>query len=638
MNYFCRRVVQVLLVGCLLFQLPGLSVAQSNSMEVLTRTELLELLKQTAPNGSATGINGGNEPISREDAAMIIQTLVHLSNSPTNYSDVPADSPYAGAIGALTKAGIMNGSGNGKFGFGSKLTKADAEVLNQRLTQYLQLSSVTANSVQGLSISQIQKGIKTGAFTCQQLISAYTTRIEAYDQQGPKLNAIINMNPQAMAQAAALDMEQSSGLPMRAAQCVPVVVKDVINTKEMPTTNGSVLFKDWVPDSNATVIDRLEEQGAIILAKSNLDDFAASVYGISSLQGPMKNPYDLERTVGGSSGGSAVAIAAQYAPLAIGTDTGGSLRIPAALTGVVTIRPTMGLVSQHGIFPRAITQDAAGPLAASVKDAAIGLDLIAGYDPADPMTARSVGEIPEEGYASFAKGGRLDGVKIGLVTGGLAIWGDQPNGPVVALLRQAANDIRALGGHVVEITGPGKDLLGSSSVITFESARDVNQFLSEQGSSVPVKSFKELYDSGQYSKYAKESYDREIKVDPAALSDNIGYQRSLAMRTKLQDWTLDTMAKNGFAAIAYPSSAQLADLIGKEQAGLFSRWSENTGFPAISVPMGYAASKTGTSMPANIEFLGRAFDESGIIHIASAYEQSTKKRVAPPLPAITTAP
>lgn len=391
----------------------------------------------------------------------------------------------------------------------------------------------------------------------------------------------------------------------------------------------------WMSLLSGTVINRLEDKGAIILAKTNLDDFAAAVYGISSLQGAMKNPYDLERTVGGSSGGSAVAVAAQYAPLSIGTDTGGSLRIPAALTGVVTIRATMGLVSQNGIFPRSVTQDAAGPMAANVKDVAIGLDLIAGYDQADPLTARSVGKLPHAGYAYFAKSGDLKGVKIGLVTGGLAIWGDQPNGPVVALLRKAAQDIEALGGEVVEISAPDKKLLGSSSVITFESQRDVDEFLQEQGSNVPVKSFKELFYSGKYSKFTLESYDREIKVDPAGLDANLEYQRALATRIALQDWTLNEMAKNGLTAIAYPSSAQLADLSGNEQAGLFSRWSENTGFPAIGVPMGYAASKTGTSLPANIEFLGRAFDESGLIRIASAYEQSTKTRVAPPLPKIS---
>lgn len=632
-----RLMTQALLVGCLLLQLPALSSAQSKTTVAVTRSELIAQIQQSSPDIGTDGIAGGNVPITRGDAARLVQSLLHLSDSTSSFSDVPSGNAYANAAGSLAKAGIMNGIGGGKFGPSLGLTEDQAGALADRIAVYLRKLNLNADSVEGLTIAQIEAGLRSEAFTCQELIGAYTDRIEAYDRNGPELNAVISLNPNAEAEAAKLDQEQKSGKPTELAHCVPVVIKDVINTTEMPTTEGSELFKNWTPDNNATVISRLEKQGAIILAKTNLDDFAAAVYGISSLQGAMKNPYDLTRTVGGSSGGSAVAVAAQYAPLAIGTDTGGSLRIPAALTGVVTIRPTMGLVSQNGIFPRAITQDTAGPLAATVQDAATGLDLIAGYDPADPQTARSVGKIPASGYASFAKGGRLDGMKIGLVTGGLAIWGDQPNGPVVALLRQAAKDIEALGGQVVEISAPDKDLLGGSSVITFESARDVTKFLSEQGGNVPVKSFKELYESGKYTPYAKESYDREIKIDIGTLSDNLDYQKALSARTKLQDWTLNTMAEKGLSAIAYPSSAQLADLITKEQAGLFSRWSENTGFPSISVPMGFADSNTGTSMPANIEFLGRAFDEPTLIRIASAYENATHKRVAPPLPAILSA-
>ncbi|GGA26260.1 amidase family protein [Paenibacillus physcomitrellae] len=630
LNFSLARIA---LAGSLLLQVPGFTMAQSSSGTV-SQAELLSLLTQSTGKPITSDAKWGDSAISRGEAAEMIQQLLNLKDASPVYTDVTPNSPYAAAIGAVSKAEIMNGIPGGSFDLKSELTPAQASILTQRVAYYSKLSSISANSVSGLMIDDIEQGLRTGAFTCMQLTDAYVERIEAYDQKGPQLNAIIHVNDKAHEQAELLDQKQQAGAELGAAHCVPVVVKDVINTKEMPTTNGSELFKDWVPQSNATVINRLEQQGAIILAKTNLDDFAAAVYGISSLGGAIKNPYDLTRTVGGSSGGSAAAVAAQYAPLAIGTDTGGSLRIPAALTGVVTIRPTMGLVSQNGIFPRAFTQDTAGPLAADVKDAAIGLDLIAGYDPADPKTARSVGQIPSKGYASFAKGGRLDGKKIGLVTGGLAIWGDQPNGPVVTLLRQAAKDIESLGGQVVEIAGPDKDLLGMASVITFESAHDVNQFLSEQGEDVPVKTFKELYESGKYSSYAKESYDREIQIDPDGLAGNLDYQRALSARTELQDWTLNTMAKNGLDAIAYPTAAQTADLISKEQAGLFSRWSENTGFPAISVPMGYAESDTGSMLPANIEFLGRAFDESGLIQIASAYESGTKMRVAPTLPEI----
>lgn len=498
--------------------------------------------------------------------------------------------------------------------------------------------TLNADVVGAATVDVIQDGLVSGDFTCTDLVEAYLERIAAYDQHGPSLNAVITINERALEEAAGLDAHQAAGEELRAAHCIPVLLKDIVNTDDMPTTNGSQLFAEWVPEADATVVDLLEDRGVVVLGKTNLDDFAAAVYGISSLAGAMRNPYDLERTVGGSSGGSAAAVAAGYAPLAIGTDTGGSLRIPAALTGVVTIRPTLGLVSRTGIFPRALSQDTAGPMAANVEDAAFGLDLIAGYDAADPVTARSVGEIPAEGYAAAADGGRLDGVRIGLVTGGLAIWGDEPDGPVVTLLEQAAAQLEELGAQVVRLDPPPRDLLGATSVITYESARDVNAFLAAQGDGVPVSTFEELYDSGSYTVYAKESFDREIRVDPTTLDENVGYLSGLAARTELQDWTLNQMAMHGLSAIAYPTASQTADLIGNEQAGLFTRWSEGTGFPAITLPMGYAHSDTGTRLPANIEFLGRPFDEPGIIDVADAYEDAADVRVAPSLPPIDDAP
>jgi Asp-tRNA(Asn)/Glu-tRNA(Gln) amidotransferase A subunit family amidase len=489
----------------------------------------------------------------------------------------------------------------------------------------------TAASVGSLTVKAIQSGLAAGDFSCEDLIGAYLDRIEAYDHRGPALNAVITVNANALSEAADLDASKDHS---QRAYCIPVVVKDVINTAAITTTYGSALFGTWVPEQDATIVDKLQAAGAIVLAKTNLDDFAAAVYGISSLAGAMKNPYDLTRTVGGSSGGSAAAIAAGYAPLAFGTDTGGSLRIPAAMNGVVTIRPTLGLVSRHGIFPRALTQDTAGPLASDVEDAAFGLDLIAGSDSSDPATAGSDAQIPADGYVSHAQGGHLDGMRIGLVTTGLALWGDDPDGPVVALLEKAAEELTALGAEVVPMDAPPEDLLGSPSVITYESAHDVDDFLSEQGNNLPVSTFAALYASDSYTSYAAEAFDREIQVDPDTLDHNESYQNALAARTVLQDWTTSAMNTHHLDAIAYASVAQLAFPIAKEQAGVFTRWSENTGFPAISLPMGYAVSDTGTSLPANIEFLAQPFSEAKLIAIADAYEDATQLRTPPPLPAI----
>lgn len=497
---------------------------------------------------------------------------------------------------------------------------------------------VTAQDVGSLTVGQITAGLAADDFSCVDLVQAYLERIAAYDDAGPRIDAVITTAPDALDRAADLDAVQEAGGDMGRGHCVPVVVKDVVDTADATTTYGSSLFADWLPEDDAEVVARMEAEGVVVLAKTNLDDFAAAVYGISSVDGPMRNPYDPARTVGGSSGGSAAAVAAGYAPLAVGTDTGGSLRIPAALTGVVTIRPTLGLVSRDGIFPRSLTQDTAGPIAGTVAGAALGLDLMAGYDPEDPVTARGVGQVPVDGYAAAADGGRLDGVRVGLVTGGLAIWGDQPDGPVVALLREAAADLEELGAEVVPMTAPPPALLGSPSVIGPESSRDATAFLQALGPDAPVSSFRELYDSGAYTPYAAEAFDREIAFDGIDLDADLGYQRALAGRVRLADWTLDQMARADVDAVAYPAAAQLADVVGAEQAGLFSRWSENTGFPALAVPMGLADPGTGRPLPAAMELLGRPFTETVLVDIADAYERSAGTAPAPPLPEIGVEP
>jgi Asp-tRNA(Asn)/Glu-tRNA(Gln) amidotransferase A subunit family amidase len=235
-----------------------------------------------------------------------------------------------------------------------------------------------------ITIAQLHDALASHKTTCTEVIQSELDRIAAYDKAGPKINAIITVNPNAMAEARAMDAKLRSGEHLLPAQCVPVVLEDNIDTAHLQTTGGSPLFAGWIPPADVTVTAKLKASGAIILAKGNLDDFAAAVYGVSSIQGVMRNPYSLDRTVGGSSGGPAAAVAAGFAPLALGTDTGGSLRIPAAFSSVVTIRPTVGLVSRTGTMPRALTQDTVGPIGRTVADAAAGLQFIAGYDPDRP--------------------------------------------------------------------------------------------------------------------------------------------------------------------------------------------------------------------------------------------------------------
>lgn len=461
-----------------------------------------------------------------------------------------------------------------------------------------------------LTLAQLHHALANHRLSCTDIIRSALERIAAFDRTGPTLHAMITVNPDAMAEARDKDAHRGAALPP--AHCVPVVLKDNIDTAELPTTGGSPLFVDWVPREDATVTARLRQAGAIILGKGNLDDFAAAVYGVSSLEGAMRNPYATERTVGGSSGGPATAVSAGYVPLAFGTDTGGSLRIPAAFTSVVTVRPTVGLVSRAGTMPRALTQDTPGPLGRTVADVATGLQLVAGV-------------LPERGYAWHARHGSLHGKRIGIVRSGLSLFGEDDPG-VLALLDRAAADLRRLGAAVVFLPAPDRDLLGGSSVITFEANRDMTGYLRAAGPDVPVRSFAELHASGAYTPYAKEAFDREIEVGPDGLESNVDYQQALRNRDSLREQTLDVMAHERLDAIGYASAMRPPEPIGVEQGGVFTRWSENTGFPAIGVPMGYTR-----SLPASLELLGRPFAEPLLFELAGAYERHTRHRVDPPL-------
>jgi Asp-tRNA(Asn)/Glu-tRNA(Gln) amidotransferase A subunit family amidase len=501
------------------------------------------------------------------------------------------------------------------------------------------------------TIAQLETALKSGDVTCTDVVQSAIDRVKTYDAT---LNAVITINPQALADAAALDADPASGAALGPAHCLPVVLKDNIETDQVRTTFGSPLFADWTPDADAPIVKRLRDRGAIVLAKGNLDDFAAAVYGVSEIAGTIHNPYDPTRTTGGSSGGPAASVAAGYVPLAIGTDTGGSLRIPAAFNSVVTIRPTMGLVSRTGISPRALTQDTAGPLGRTVSDAATGLDLIAGTDPSDASTADADSHLPAGGYAAAvadpAATKPLTGTRVGVIPQGIPLWGDIQTG-VAGLEVGVINRLRSLGADVVIIPQAFADQLDQgfcciglldSGVIGQESRRDLTAFLSGLSPTPPVSSFDELYDgganTGRYSVHAKEAFDREATVDLSDPKTQADYQTNLDRQDALRTATQKEFSDLDLDAVIYPSANWFPDPIGVEQSGVFTRWSEQTGYPAIGVPMGYGwpdgdAKASNAKLPASIEFLGLPYSESKLITIASAYEQSAKVRQAPVLTA-----
>ncbi len=485
------------------------------------------------------------------------------------------------------------------------------------------------------TVAQLHGALADGRISCRALIAGELARIDAYDHRGPALNAVITVNPDALATAAALDAERASGAALRPAHCLPVLLKDNIETGGLRTTYGSGLFADFVPAADAPLVARLKTAGAVVLAKSNLDEFAAAVYGVSHMAGAMRNPYGLGRTTGGSSGGPAAGVAAGYAPLAIGTDTGGSLRIPAAFDSVVTIRPSTGLVSRAGMSPRALTQDTPGPLARTVADAAAGLDLIAGSDPADPATAAADGARPADGYAAHATPRRLDGVRLGIIRQGIPLWGDLT--PELSTLeQQAVADLEAAGATVIDVpqafvdrldTGFGcGDCLLDSGVIGDESRRDLDAYLGGLAPRPPVTTLRALLASRALTMHSEESFAREVDVDVTRAPASTGYAERLARQDDLRAATVAELETLDLDAFVYPSANQTPDPIGDEQDGVFTRWSEQTGFPAIGVPMGYGSV---AGLPASIEFLGRRFGEAELIEIAAGYEAASRRRLPP---------
>ena len=330
------------------------------------------------------------------------------------------------------------------------------------------------------TIVEIRAGFASGALTCRQLVTGYLDRIEAYDHDGPALNAVLTLNPRALETAAEMDtryaLDPSDVEPLH---CIPLVLKDNFDTADLPTTGGSMTLAESVPLDDAFVVERLRAAGALVLAKVNLTELARGGTTVSSLGGQTKNPYDLSRTPGGSSGGTGAAIAANFAAIGTGSDTGQSIRSPASAQSLVGLRPTRGLVSRDGVIPLSTTQDAAGPIARTVEDAARMLDAIAGYDPNDPITAFALGKIPET-YTSALDRGGLDGARIGVLAnffGTEAVHAD-----VNAVTDAAVGRMEALGATMVEIRIPDLDeLTRGLAVSRFEAKIAFNAYLAAWG-------------------------------------------------------------------------------------------------------------------------------------------------------------
>ncbi len=475
------------------------------------------------------------------------------------------------------------------------------------------------------TIADINAVFDAGALDSQELTQLYLNRIDAYDDSSPNLNSLITINPDALETAAALDLERQTTGARSPLHGVPVIVKDNYNTFDLPTTAGAIALEGFVPTYDAYQVEQLRDAGAIILGKANLSEFAFSFSTESSLGGVTLNPYDPSTTPGGSSGGTGSAIAASFGTIGLGTDTGGSIRIPSSFNSLVGVRPTIGLSSREGIIPLALSQDVGGPMTRTVADAAVTLDYTVGFDPEDPVTEKSIGNVPDS-YTDYLDPNGLEGARIGVVPELFGSNEDEEAAQVNAIANEAIAVMESLGAEIVEdVTIPNLDqILAYPSLSSFEFKSNLNDYLAEQPNA-PVQSLDEIIASGGFlpsneATLVSRNQRGDLENDPQ-------YQDIIQNRPTLtQEALLAALEENDLDALFFPTSTEPAALLGESiVTGSANRLSPFSGFPEITVPAGY----TSDGLPVGISFLGEAFSEPTLIKLAYSYEQNTLNRVAP---------
>ena len=480
------------------------------------------------------------------------------------------------------------------------------------------------------TIDGIQAAYRAGTLSVAQLVAQYLARIEAYDRQGPALQALITVNPHALAEAARLDAERAAKQgrvgPLHG---IPVILKDNFDTKDMPTTGGSIAMRHSQPAADAFTVARLRAAGALILAKANLQECARGGVSLSSLGGQVRNPYDLTRTPGGSSGGTGAAIAANFAVLGTGSDTGQSIRSPASANALVGVRPTRGLVSRGGIMPNSFTQDEVGPIARTVKDAALLLDAMVGYDPQDPVTALGVGKPPAS-YAAGLDEHALAGARIGVLEN---LFGQEArHAEVNRVMEQVVRTMEAQGATVVRFTLAGFDALAANvSTDRWEARAAFDRYFAALGPHQAVTSFRQLVDSRTAPPAIQAAMEAEIAIEDG-LADP-AYRERMLNRDRLRVLVAAAMADRRLDAVLYPQQRVLVVPTGEtEQPERNGVLSHGTGFPAVTFPGGFSAT-TATApigVPVGAELLAPDYSEPRLLSLAYAFERAAQVRRPPP--------
>ncbi len=487
-----------------------------------------------------------------------------------------------------------------------------------------------AFAIEEATIAGIHAALSARVSTARQIVQAYLDRIAAYDRGGPALNSILALNPNALAEADRLDAERSSGAPPGPLHGVPLVLKDNFNTADLPTTAGSDSLAGMRPPVDAFVVARLRRAGAIILGKSNLHEFALSGTTVSSLGGQTLNPYDLTRTPGGSSGGTGAAVAANLALAGTGSDTVNSIRSPASANALLGIRPTRGLVSRAGIIPVSETQDAVGPIARTVADAARLLEVMAGHDPNDPATTPSLGQaLPN--YARLLGPDGLRGARLGLLT--TLLGSDAIHHEVNHVIAAAMAALKSAGADLIEIEAPALDagrLIADNDVQIYEFKAMLNGYLAGIPGA-PAKSLAEVIASGRFHRPSLEKF----LVSAEGFADGRQqpeYGERLQRNQRTRALLMSILADHQLDALIYPLQKRLVVPLGEtQQADRNGILAAVTGFPAITVPAGFSP-PTATAplgVPVGMDFLGKPWSEGRLIELAHGFERAAPVRRPP---------
>ncbi len=487
----------------------------------------------------------------------------------------------------------------------------------------------TPFSVEETTIAQIHAALRARQLTCRALVDAYLKRIDAYDKQGPSLNAIVVVNPDALREADELDRRFAESGPVGPLHCVPAIVKDNFETIGLQSADGSLSLKGFVSNKDAFLVRKVKAAGAIVLAKSNMAEFAFSPYETVSsiLPGYTHNPYALDRVTAGSSGGTAAAVAANFGAVGLGTDTGNSIRGPSSHQALVGIRATMGLTSRAGVAPLNLLADIAGPITRTVVDAVAVFQAVVGEDPDDEVTARSRGHAVPDYAAALVRDG-LKGARIGVLR--QAYERDTTDVEIVQVFTQALADLTRAGAEIVDpvtvdLSGVQRDQ-AAGACMGFK--YDINAYLAARSDRVPVHSLEEIVKSRRFHPSVQVRLETAQQSSPqgpdtAACKEEMRYRAAFgASVTK----TMDDQKLDGFVYPTWSNPPRLIGDLNSPDGDNSQVFSPRSGFPAINVPMGYTRSGT---LPAGITFFGRAWDEATLIKLAYSYEQQTRHRRPP---------